>query len=249
MTHYRLTDDEPTAIVTVNGSEKKIYDNNQIYLNPDDNFEFRIFNPLQEVIGVEIILNGISSDSKLILNPGEDITIERFLDDKKKMKFSTYFIDDSNEKAKKAIEKNGTVEFKFYRKQINLNHLNLNGNIFRDPPCPTSYPRTNYPTYPDVWCGGSGNIYGTTFSTTSFNSESSDTKSFLETGRVAEGKESNQEFNSINIDLNNQSFHTIKYNLLPQSQQKTEIRNYCSECGLRIKKKSWKFCPKCGEEL
>ena len=125
MSHYRLNDVEPSAIVTVNGSEKKIYDNNQIFLNPNDNFEFRFFNPLQEKLGIEIIFNGQKKDkSLLILNPGEDVSIDRFLNDKKKMKYSTYFIDGKNEQAVKASEKNGLVTFNFYKEELwnNINY-------------------------------------------------------------------------------------------------------------------------------
>jgi len=119
MSHYRLNDVEPSAIVTVNGSEKKIYDNNQIFLNPNDNFEFRFFNPLQEKIGVEIIFNGQKKgNSLLILNPGEDITLDRFLDEKKKMKYSTYFINGKNEQAVKATENNGLVTINFYKEEL-----------------------------------------------------------------------------------------------------------------------------------
>ncbi len=28
-----------------------------------------------------------------------------------------------------------------------------------------------------------------------------------------------------------------------------DIRHYCTECGYRIRKQSWKFCPKCGTKL
>ena len=129
MSHYRLNDVEPSAIVTVNGSEKKIYDNNQIFLNPNDNFEFRFFNPLQEKLGIEIIFNGQKKDkSLLILNPGEDVSIDRFLDDKKKMKYSTYFINGKNEQAVKATEKNGLVTFNFYKEKL-WNNNYWSGNI------------------------------------------------------------------------------------------------------------------------
>ena len=119
MSHYRLNDVEPSAIVTVNGSEKKIYDNNQIFLNPNDTFEFRFFNPLQEKIGIEINFDGQKKgNSLLILNPGEDISLDRFLDDKKKMKYSTYFINGKNEQAVKATEKNGLVTINFYKEEL-----------------------------------------------------------------------------------------------------------------------------------
>ena len=47
MAHYRMTDKLPSAIITVNGNEKKIYEGNQIFLQNGDNFEIRFFNPLQ----------------------------------------------------------------------------------------------------------------------------------------------------------------------------------------------------------
>jgi nicotinic acid mononucleotide adenylyltransferase len=47
MAHMRLLDREPSAIITVAGSEKKIYQDGQIFINDGDNFEIRFFNPLQ----------------------------------------------------------------------------------------------------------------------------------------------------------------------------------------------------------
>jgi len=140
MSHYRLNDVEPSAIVTVNGSEKKIYDNNQIFLNPNDNFEFRFFNPLQEKLGIEIIFNGQKKgNSLLILNPGEDVSIDRFLDEKKKMKYSTYFIDGNNDKAVKATKKNGLVTINFYKEKLWDNSIWGSGTLYLSGCTTTSY--------------------------------------------------------------------------------------------------------------
>ena len=62
MAHMRLLDREPSAIITVAGSEKKIYQNGQIFINDGDNFEIRFFNPLQEKIGISITFNGIQKN-------------------------------------------------------------------------------------------------------------------------------------------------------------------------------------------
>ena len=73
MAHYRLSDRLPSAIVTVDGSEKKIYEGNTIYLNKGDNFEFRFFNPLQEKIGVEILKKALQAPIRQIAqNAGKD---------------------------------------------------------------------------------------------------------------------------------------------------------------------------------
>jgi len=252
--HYRLNDVEPSAIVTVNGSEKKIYDNNQIFLNSNDNFEFRFFNPLQEVIGVEIIINGVQKQtSKLLLNPGEDVTLDRFLDNNKKMIFSTYFVE-KNEASKNAIKKNGKIKFNFYKEKVFINlDLELNRNIFRDPPCnPNVYPDTyqpnihpTYPTYPNVWYSSDTN--GITYSNTIINTSYS---TQIETGRINKGEISKQKINSVEKELEYLPFHTIEYQLLPESQNKNK-RIYCSNelCKYRIRKKSWNFCPKCGQKL
>jgi len=287
MSHYRLNDVEPSAIVTVNGSEKKIYDNNQIFLNLDDNFEFRFFNPLQEKIGVEIIFNGLKKDnSLLILNPGEDISLDRFMDDKKKMKYSTYFIDGNNEQAVKATEKNGLVEINFYKEQAYTNYnqwasgnfdttgwsggTSRSSNGFGGVNMMYSSPGVFTHELDDsVLTTTSNTFYDTTQNTTltatldSLNettiagnplgTRSLKSKSFKkETGRVEKGEESDQDFETIDAKFETTAFHTISYEMKPQSTKVLEmndIKQYCTECGYRIRKKSWKFCPKCGEEL
>jgi hypothetical protein len=74
----------------------------------------------------------------------------------------------------------------------------------------------------------------------------------LETGRVEMGEESSQEMNVVDAQFESTPFHVVTYQMKPEShkpQTISEVRNYCTGCGYRIRKSSWKFCPKCGEEL
>ena len=82
-------------------------------------FQIRIFNPLFETIAARIKFNGESSSSMLVIRPGEDVTIDRFLDDKQKMLFETYNIKEvifRLEQAGFSIAKPGAENF--YRKNV-----------------------------------------------------------------------------------------------------------------------------------
>jgi len=83
------------------------------------------------------------------------------------------------------------------------------------------------------------------------NASNSESKS-IETGRIEKGEKSDQSFTTTNGNFNYFPSTTISYRLLPTSQkpiETSEIRNYCTGCGSRIKKSGWKFCPSCGEKL
>ena len=129
MTHYRMRDDMPSAIIlaknprTSSLDELKSYQGNTIYLNNGDEFQIRLFNPLREKIGVQIGMNGDLSQSLLVLNPGEDVTLDRFLDDKSKMLFETYVYDASNPSAANAVAENGNIQVNFFKekKRIQVN--------------------------------------------------------------------------------------------------------------------------------
>lgn len=110
--------DMPYAAITSNNHEQKVYENNSIFLNNGQNFEIKIFNPTSFKIGANISINGQSTNKLLILNPGQEFILDRFLDDKRKMLFETYEINASNEKAMKAIEQNGDVQISFFKEKI-----------------------------------------------------------------------------------------------------------------------------------
>jgi hypothetical protein len=74
----------------------------------------------------------------------------------------------------------------------------------------------------------------------------------IETGRIEKGESSEQSFSTTNGNFSYFPTTTISYRLLPTSAkpvETSEIRNYCTGCGSRIKKSSWKFCPSCGEKF
>jgi hypothetical protein len=76
--------------------------------------------------------------------------------------------------------------------------------------------------------------------------------SILETGMIEKGSKSDQSFGSDSGTYSMYSSYTSEYQILPRSTKPievAEIRSYCTSCGTRMKKKTWKFCPNCGESL
>ena len=121
MTHYRLTDSTPSAIILARNSrtssldELKAYQGNDIFLNNKDEFQIRLFNPLTDKIGVQVSINGKSSSRLLVLNPGEDVVVDRFIDEQRRMIFETYQYDDGSQSARNAVANNGIIELKFFK--------------------------------------------------------------------------------------------------------------------------------------
>jgi hypothetical protein len=76
----------------------------------------------------------------------------------------------------------------------------------------------------------------------------------LETGRIELSDEvSKQNFAKVSAEWQSYAMHTIEFQLIPESRREeltiNKIRQYCPECGTRVKKASWKFCPSCSEPL
>jgi len=113
----------PRCEILLNGQLRKLYGKkkNKVYLNNGDNFQLRFFNPLQERIGVQLKMNGQKVDDDLmVINPGQYVTIERFIGTNRKLTFNTYEIDASDKQAVKAIEKNGLLEVVFWNEKIKV---------------------------------------------------------------------------------------------------------------------------------
>lgn len=73
----------------------------------------------------------------------------------------------------------------------------------------------------------------------------------IETGRIEKGSRSNQEFVTADYNFSSFSFHEVKYNLLPESNQILEGKDlikFCTHCGAKAKKEH-NFCAKCGKQL
>lgn len=111
----------PTANLAVNKSRIKIYnkegDMPTCYLQKGQEFQIELFNPTTDVVLAKIILNGKAiSQGGLVLNPGQRVFLERYLDVAKKFLFDTYEVANTNE-VKAAIENNGDFKVEFYRER------------------------------------------------------------------------------------------------------------------------------------
>jgi hypothetical protein len=268
----------PQAWVAIKRNRQKIYNGqgkSQVYLKDGQEFQIELFNPTQSRYLVKFKINGnYSSDRGLILNPGQRYFLDRFIDEDRKLAFSTYEIEDSKA-AKKAIEKNGLLEVEFYSETF------LHGNII-------SYPKIyNTPNWSQpIWttnpstfwygtsngisnnAGGSSTLTlagstinnvsytsgtvncGTTYTSTS-NYSSVVNDASIETGRVEKGEKSDQLFEQGYGTFGSWASYVTTVQIIPLSQKPAEaqeIRSYCTGCGSRIKKQTWKFCPNCGTE-
>lgn len=268
----------PQAWIAIKRNRQKIYNKGgktQVYLKDGQEFQIELFNPTQIKYLVKIKINGnYQSDRGLILNPGQRYFLDRFIDEDRKLEFSTYDIENSKA-AKKAIEKNGLLEVEFYSETY------LHGSIITYPktyntsnwsqPIWASNPSTFWYGVPNgtlnntagsstITLGGStvNNIsytsgattIGTTYSSTS-NYSSVVNDASIETGRVEKGEKSNQTFEDGYGTFSSWASHITTVQIIPLSQKPAEaqeIRSYCTGCGSRIKKQTWKFCPNCGTE-
>jgi hypothetical protein len=269
---------QPQAWVAVSNNRQKIYGakDDLVYLDAGQEFQIELYNPTSTSYLAKIYLNDKSiSNSGLILKPGQRYFLDRYLDEKKKLLFSIYDVENTEE-VQEAIKNNGKVRVEFYPENSIPSWSSMTvmpGQITWTHP---TY--TNPPTYwggsygsgtPNVYVSNTGGIIGTlsgstlttsgagsTYTTSaSVNSSfrnSSISSTSIETGRIEKGGSSNQDFSS---GYGNYSFlcsHKSEYQILPRSVKPvevSEIREYCTGCGSRIKKKTWKFCPSCGESL
>ena len=141
MAHNRMLDRAPSVVITSKKNELKVYQGNTVYLNDGDNFELRFFNPMNFKVGVEINFNGIKKgDGYLVLNPGQDIILDRFLDEQRKMLFETYIINGNSKEAVEAIAKNGIITFNFYKEHGSYVPEDVNIN-YAFPPKPFKHTR------------------------------------------------------------------------------------------------------------
>ena len=218
--------------ITTNRNRIKTYDS-IVYLKDGQKFELEIHNPHSFKVLCMIKMNGgYISQNGIIIRPGEKVYLERYIDKNKSFKFSTYEVEDGKEN-EKAIENNGSIIVEFYSEHFILTSLCANGTTIT----------TNTTTWP------LGNITYTSGAAYYDNLISSNS---VETGRIEEGEKTDQSFTYSNDSFNHFAFETCSLKILPTSHKNVEvneIRNYCTNCGTRIKKVSWKFCPSCGDKI
>jgi len=260
---------EVCAFITKNKQRLKQF-NSSVYLDDKQEFEIEIFNPLQTHVLSKIKLNGeYINGGGIVLRPGERVFLERFLDTNNKFVFNTYNVDNSPA-ALNAISNNGKVSVEFYKEIINLNSYVCNPPVFRTYQnlyfCSQN---TNHPydSHLTTFTAGnenyratvgtvsfSGNLTTNNISCSSLNVENknSNVSKQIETGIVDKGKESSQSFTSSNRDFSIFAFKTVECQILPLSQKvytTNDIKQYCTECGAKITKSSFKFCPICGNKI
>lgn len=262
----------PTAHITQRKSRLKIYNGNKVFLKDGDNFEFEIHNPKQKSVLVKIKLNGeYISHSGVVIKPGQRVFLERFLDTNNKFEFSTYKVKDTSEN-RSAIDLNGDVLIEFYDEEYKpiINHL-VGGSWSNGwTTINTGQPYLGDLTYTTNNVGGSFStstsssnlFYSSTtpqgpnirskFDTSSTRLRGTPkSKKSIETGRVERGETSNQTFTNTYLNFNYYTSHTVSYKILPLSTKNKdveEIRQYCTECGTKVKK-NFKFCPSCGNKI
>lgn len=107
----------PTAHITVNRNRLRLYDSN-VYLKSGSTFEIELWNPKTTKVLVKIMINGVNvSSGGIVVNPGQRVYLERFLDVDRKFLFKTYEIENSVE-AVEAAQLNGLVKIEFFDEQV-----------------------------------------------------------------------------------------------------------------------------------
>ena len=280
---YNTMQPKPEAWVAVSNNRQKIYgqDSDLVYLEDGQEFQIELFNPTQISYLAKIYLNGnLISTSGLVIKPGQRYFLDRHLDEKKKLIFSTYDVDDSDE-VREAIKNNGKIKVEFYSEVFFNNwsgtayvpynqnwHWNNNLTIPTNPiTWATTFGRTNTYFSGNLDSSSTTNLNytstdtgGITFSTSGnsalYSSSLGEIKcsadSSFETGRIEKGKNSKQTFGNDYGSYSTIWAYCSEYSIMPRSVKPVEvaeIRSYCTGCGTRMKKKTWKFCPNCGESL
>jgi len=241
----------PEAHITVGKNRLKKY-GDKYYLKDGQTFEIELKNPTHNRVKAIIEMNGKSiSDTGLVIPAGNaSYYIERYIDEARKFKFKTFHVDDVEE-TEEARERNGLIRIRFYAENVPL--ATTAGITW------TNFNGTGSPSFNSTYSGNpnlTNSSRGFDSTTTAFDPASVVIYSMdmpqVETGRVTEGGHSSQRFDSVSANFYTMPFHTVEFQLLPESHKPveiTQIRNYCPECGLRIRKSSWKYCPSCGTEL
>jgi hypothetical protein len=240
--NYATQVGNPTAHITKKKSRLKVYNGHIVFLNDKDNFEFEIHNPKQSSVLCKIKLNGqYISNSGVVVKPGQRLFLERFLDSNNKFEFSTYEVKNTSEN-RSAIDLNGDVIIEFYDEGSTSYYPHLSGGNWGNG---WTTINTGSPYYGNMTFTTSGLNGTVTTNTSSYFSKS------IETGRVEKGVESNQSFVNSYQNFVPHTCNRVQFKIIPLSTKNKnveEIRQYCTECGTKVKK-NYKFCPSCGNKI
>jgi len=267
----------PTLFVTKDKHRVKQYENHVIYLKDGEEFELELFNPTTKKVLAKIKLNDEYLDSGIVLRPGERVFLERYLNEARKFIFSTYTVDKKDPNVQKAIKDNGKVEVEFYQEQPNNNIVYLNNGYtydwWQNPDPWVSNPSVYYcGNTTSINVGSSDGAHTLTsgadvgdMGIQAFNCscdinvsgsmerglDADPPLDMQETGRVEKGANSNQSFEYDSTSFNTWVSWRQSWTILPLSQKafvKEDLKIFCTECGAKRKKGSFKFCPHCGNK-
>ena len=261
---------QPTANICINKSRVKIYNTKElptIYLEKATTFQIELFNPTTDVVLAKIILNGKSiSQGGLVLNPGQRVFLERYLDVAKKFLFDTYEVSNTAE-VKEAIVNNGDFKVEFYREKPHIVTNTLTYTSGRGSTINLgNYHSGTTPIDLRGSCttqsiGGSSSLYSSSVPTSFYNTGIGGVQSFppvpeqemksfskklrsktsksIETGRVEKGSSSDQKVVTVDKTFEYMAFHTIECKMLPISQKVNTVED------VQVKV----YCTNCGSKL
>lgn len=152
--------------IAMNKSLLKEYNVNgkrTVYLNDGDEFQLQFFNPHSFRVAASISFNdSLNSSRKLIINPGERVWLERYLDENKKLCFKTYWVDKGNAVVDNAIATNGKISINFYKERTYElpTYITYEPHIYYNNTIGIDTPLTTRPPYDYV----TGNNYKTNLS-------------------------------------------------------------------------------------
>jgi hypothetical protein len=240
---YSNYDPKPEAHITKSKNRLRLYSGTTVYLKDESHFEIELFNPKTVRVLAKISVNGkVISGGGIIVNPGQRVYLERFIDEDRKFKFSTYEVEDT-EIAKSAVFFNGNIKVDFYSEiDSQMQYMPYAGQTW------TADPVYGGSTVNTLYCSTNAAVGNLTLT----SSVSAPVAGSLETGRVEKGAKSDQGFTNSYGTFNSWTCSVYQYKILPESQKPVEIgeiRSYCTGCGTRIKKSNWQFCPSCGTPL
>lgn len=267
---------KPEVKIGINHQPIKEYnvsnvDNSRIvYMNNGDNFEILIHNTLRETVGVLITLNGqLLSHSYIVLYPGQSYWLDGDPEKHKKFHFTEYSVE-KNQANLDAIANNGKVQVQFFKE------LKPTPNMTSIPPMPYwSEPQIYGSPRQPFWYGSTGDIkvepdenmwrtapnqfYSQTLTGNAGDSlvDLSDGRATLDvlgymdnsnelTGRVDLKGDSEQRFDTVDVNFEYSPSYTNDFRILPKAKQilPKDIKVYC-KCSRR-KRKNENFCPNCG---
>jgi len=235
-----LTTERPIAHITRGKNRLKSYGLNY-YLKDGSNFEIELYNPKSIRVLAKIKINGLPiSAGGIVVNPGQRVFLERFIESEQKFEFSTYQVGNT-EQNRQAVKNNGLVEIDFFDEYMPINSWNHWINPYFS--TGSTIVGSTKPVLTNYLIAGASSTTSSLFENTSCK---------LETGRVEMGEKSEQVLETAHGNFSSVQSEMYQFKLMPESEKSVEageIRNYCPGCGTRVKKSSWKFCPGCGESL